>query len=119
MIEFEKILLQEKPDLIIVVGDVNSTVACSLTAAKLGIKVAHVEAGLRSFDRTMPEEINRVLTDAISDYLFVTEDIGLTNLKIEGILEEKVFFVGNCMIDSLCSYIEKSKQSTILYPRKL
>src|ERR1035438_5501694 len=74
MIEFEKILLQEKPDLIIVVGDVNSTVACSLTAAKLGIKVAHVEAGLRSFDRTMPEEINRVLTDVMSDYLFVTED---------------------------------------------
>lgn len=107
MIEFEKILLNEKPDLIIVVGDVNSTLACSLTAVKLGIKVAHVEAGLRSFDRSMPEEINRILTDSISDYLFVTEKSGLVNLKREGISDEKVFFVGNCMIDSLISYLPK------------
>jgi UDP-N-acetylglucosamine 2-epimerase (non-hydrolysing) len=114
MIEFEKILLKEEPDFIIVVGDVNSTVACSLTASKLGIKIAHVEAGLRSFDRTMPEEINRVLTDVISDYLFVTEESGLTNLKSEGIHDKKVFFVGNCMIDSLCSYLEKSCRTKIM-----
>lgn len=114
MVEFEKILLDEKPDVIIVVGDVNSTIACSLTAAKLGIKIAHVEAGLRSFDREMPEEINRVLTDVISDYLFVTEENGLINLAHEGIAKEKVFFVGNCMIDSLSNYIDKSKQSTLM-----
>ncbi|MCD4747651.1 MAG: UDP-N-acetylglucosamine 2-epimerase, partial [Bacteroidales bacterium] len=84
MTKFEKIVLREKPDLIIVVGDVNSTIACSLVATKLNIKVAHVEAGLRSFDRTMPEEINRVLTDVIADYLFVTEKSGLENLKNEG-----------------------------------
>jgi UDP-N-acetylglucosamine 2-epimerase (non-hydrolysing) len=76
MIEFEKILLQEKPEVIIVVGDVNSTIACSLVASKLNVKVVHVEAGLRSFDRTMPEEINRLLTDSISDFLFVTEKSG-------------------------------------------
>ena len=107
MIEFEKVLLSEKPDLVIVVGDVNSTIACTLTAAKLHIKTAHVEAGLRSFDRTMPEEINRLLTDSISDYLFVTEKSGMENLKREGVPEEKVFFVGNCMIDSLVSYLPK------------
>src|ERR1700680_2024367 len=81
MIEFEKVLLKEKPDLIIVVGDVNSTISCSLTAKKMNIEVAHVEAGLRSFDRTMPEEINRILTDAISDYLFVSEKSGIENLR--------------------------------------
>ena len=114
MIEFEKVLIAEKPDLIIVVGDVNSTVACSLVAAKLNIKVAHVEAGLRSFDRTMPEEINRLLTDAISDYLFVSEKSGLTNLKNEGILQNKVFFVGNVMIDSLIHYLPKADKSSAL-----
>ncbi len=114
MIEFEKVLIAEKPDLIIVVGDVNSTVACSLVAAKLNIKVAHVEAGLRSFDRTMPEEINRLLTDAISDYLFVSEKSGLTNLKNEGILQNKVYFVGNVMIDSLIHYLPKADKSPIL-----
>ncbi len=114
MIEFEKVLLAEKPDLIVVVGDVNSTVACSLVAAKLNIKVAHVEAGLRSFDRTMPEEINRLLTDAISDYLFVSEKSGLTNLKNEGILKNKVFFVGNVMIDSLIHYLPKADKSSVL-----
>lgn len=107
MIEFEKVLLVEKPDLVIVVGDVNSTIACSLTAVKLGIKVAHVEAGLRSFDRAMPEEINRILTDSISDYLFVTERSGLDNLKNEGIHGSKVFFVGHVMIDSLTYYLPK------------
>lgn len=110
MIHFEKILIQEKPDLVIVVGDVNSTIACTLTAAKLHIKTAHVEAGLRSFDRTMPEEINRLLTDSISDYLFVTEKSGMDNLKREGVPEEKVFFVGNCMIDSLVSYLPKVEE---------
>jgi len=119
MIHFEKILLREKPDLIIVVGDVNSTIACSLTANKLHIKVAHVEAGLRSFDRNMPEEINRLLTDQISDLLFVTEKSGIQNLRDEGIPDKKVFFVGNVMIDSLQNYLEKSKQSSILEEYKL
>jgi len=105
MIEFEKILITEKPDLIIVYGDVNSTVACALTAAKLGIKIAHVESGLRSFDRAMPEEINRLLTDVISDYLFVTEPSGIENLRHEGVSDSKVFFVGNTMIDSLVYYL--------------
>jgi UDP-N-acetylglucosamine 2-epimerase (non-hydrolysing) len=115
MIEFEKILIAEKPDLIIVYGDVNSTVACALTAAKLGIKIAHVESGLRSFDRAMPEEINRLLTDVISDYLFVTEPSGIVNLKNEGVPDSKVFFVGNTMIDSLVYYLPKaeSRQSAV------
>lgn len=119
MVEFEKVLLAEKPELIIVVGDVNSTVACSLVASKLNINVAHVEAGLRSFDRTMPEEINRLLTDAISDHLFVSEKSGLINLKNEGIAEDKVHFVGNVMIDSLMYYLSKSEQSTILKTHNL
>lgn len=113
MIEFEKILIQEKPDLVIVVGDVNSTIACSLTAVKLNIPVAHVEAGLRSFDKKMPEEINRILTDRISDYLFVTEKSGLENLKNEGVSGDKIFFVGNVMIDSLINYLPKACQSNI------
>jgi UDP-N-acetylglucosamine 2-epimerase (non-hydrolysing) len=113
MVEFEKVLLREKPDLVIVVGDVNSTVACSLTAAKLLIPVAHVEAGLRSFDRTMPEEINRIVTDILSDYLFVTEESGVVNLRIEGVSEKKIFLVGDVMIDSLILYREKAKLSEI------
>lgn len=113
MVEFEKILLQEKPDIVLVVGDVNSTIACSLTAKKLHIKVVHVEAGLRSFDIKMPEEINRILTDRISDYLFVTEKSGLENLKKEGVPDDKVFFVGNVMIDSLIHYLPKSDKSEI------
>lgn len=113
MIEFEKVLTKEKPDLVIVVGDVNSTVACSLAASKLLIPVAHVEAGLRSFDRTMPEEINRIVTDALSDYLFVTEEAGVTNLRNEGISEKKVFLVGDVMVDSLILYREKAKRSDI------
>ncbi len=114
MVEFEKILLEERPSLVIVVGDVNSTLACSLVAVKLGIKVAHVEAGLRSFDRSMPEEINRLLTDALSDYLFVTEKSGKRNLLREGISEEKIFFVGNVMIDTLLASRKKAASSTIL-----
>ncbi|NTW33815.1 MAG: UDP-N-acetylglucosamine 2-epimerase (non-hydrolyzing) [Bacteroidetes bacterium] len=101
MTEFEKLLEKEKPDLIIVFGDVNSTMACSLAASKLNIKIAHVEAGLRSFDRTMPEEVNRIITDVLSDFLFISEQSGLINLKKEGISEEKYFFTGNIMIDSL------------------
>jgi len=119
MIEFEKVLLQEKPDLVIVVGDVNSTIACSLVAAKLNIRTAHVEAGLRSFDRRMPEEINRLLTDSISDFLFVTEQSGLDNLKHEGVADEKVFLTGNVMIDSLVSYMPKAQKSCILDDYKL
>ncbi|MDF1543455.1 MAG: UDP-N-acetylglucosamine 2-epimerase, partial [Anaerosomatales bacterium] len=101
MVAYEKVLLKDRPDLVVVVGDVNSTIACSLTAKKLGVSVAHVEAGLRSFDMTMPEEINRILTDRISDLLFVTEESGIRNLKNEGVADEKVHFVGNVMIDTL------------------
>lgn len=114
MIEFEKTLLKEKPDLVIVVGDVNSTVACTLVASKLHIKTAHIEAGLRSFDRTMPEEINRLLTDAISDFLFVSEESGLKNLKKEGIPQKKVFFVGNVMIDSLVHNLSRVESSGVM-----
>ncbi len=114
MIALEKILLEEKPNWIIVVGDVNSTLAASLAASKLHIPIAHIEAGLRSFDRSMPEEINRILTDSISDLLFVTEQSGLDNLKKEGIADDKVHFVGNVMIDSLIEHLEKSKLSPIL-----
>lgn len=111
MIEFEKVLLAENPDMIIVPGDVNSTMACSLVASKMGIKIAHVESGLRSFDRSMPEEINRIVTDTISDLLFVSEPSGLKNLKNEGIQEKKIHFTGNVMIDSLLQYMPKIQQS--------
>ncbi|MCX7612462.1 MAG: UDP-N-acetylglucosamine 2-epimerase (non-hydrolyzing) [Ignavibacterium sp.] len=114
MIEFEKVAINEKPDLVIVYGDVNSTLACSIVAAKLGIKIAHVEAGLRSFDMTMPEEINRILTDRISDFLFVTEKSGIENLKREGVDESKIFFVGNVMIDSLITFLKEADNSEIL-----
>jgi UDP-N-acetylglucosamine 2-epimerase (non-hydrolysing) len=110
MVELEKVLLQVRPDLTIVVGDVNSTVAASLVSVKLGIPVAHVEAGLRSFDRTMPEEINRVLTDAVSEYLFVSEPSGVSNLRREGVDESKIHLVGNVMIDSIAHYREKAKR---------
>lgn len=101
MKRIEPILERERPDLVLVVGDVNSTMAAALTAAKLHIPVAHVEAGLRSFDRTMPEEINRLVTDAVSDFLFVTEESGVQNLRAEGVSSDKIFLVGNVMIDSL------------------
>ncbi|MFZ0033565.1 MAG: UDP-N-acetylglucosamine 2-epimerase (non-hydrolyzing), partial [Sedimentisphaerales bacterium] len=114
MRRFEPVVLEHNPDAILVVGDVNSTIACALVAAKLGAKIVHVEAGLRSFDRTMPEEINRVLTDAISDLLFVTEPSGLVNLKQEGIDGTKVHFVGNVMIDTLELHREKASNSRIL-----
>jgi UDP-N-acetylglucosamine 2-epimerase (non-hydrolysing) len=101
MARLEPILQRENPELVVVVGDFNATVAAALTAAKLGIAIAHVEAGLRSFDRTMPEEINRIVTDSLADYLFVTEESGKENLLREGVDPGKIFFVGNVMIDSL------------------
>jgi len=113
MIEFEPVVLREKPDWVLVVGDVNSTIACSLVCAKLGIKVAHVEAGLRSRDRTMPEEINRILTDSISDLLLTTSQDADENLRQEGIPAEKIRFVGNVMIDSLLRNLKIAESSTI------
>jgi len=101
MVRFERLCQDEQPDLVVVVGDVNSTLACSIVAKKLLIDVAHVEAGLRSFDLNMPEEINRIVTDSISDHFFVTEESGIKNLLKEGKREDKVHFVGNVMIDSL------------------
>lgn len=114
MERFEPVVLQEKPDLVLVVGDVNSTIGCALTAVKLGVRVAHVEAGLRSFDRSMPEEINRVLTDVISDYLFTTEEGARDNLIREGIDPEKIYFVGNVMIDTLLKHKKKALEPKIL-----
>ena len=111
---FEPVVLAEKPDAVLVVGDVNSTIACGLVAVKLGVKLIHVEAGLRSFDRTMPEEINRLLTDAISDLLFCSEQSGVENLRREGVPEEKIHMVGNVMIDTLLKNREKAERSTIL-----
>ena len=108
MVAFDEVLEQEQPDLIVVVGDVNSTIACALDAAKRGIKVAHVEAGLRSFDRSMPEEINRVLTDQISDWLFTTEESAAENLRREGIEGDSVHFVGNVMIDTLLKHRDRA-----------
>ena len=106
MVEFEKVCLRERPDLVIVVGDVNSTMACTITAKKLGIRVAHVEAGLRSRDMAMPEEINRLCTDVLCDYLFTTDRFANENLRREGVPEDKIFFVGNVMIDTLLKHKE-------------
>jgi UDP-N-acetylglucosamine 2-epimerase (non-hydrolysing) len=114
MQRFEQVLLEAKPELALVVGDVNSTLACALTAVKLGIPVAHVEAGLCNFDRSMPEEINRLLTDAISEYLFTTETSANENLLGEGIPPEKIYFVGNVMIDTLLKHRDKAARSQIL-----
>ena len=114
MQRLEPVLAEARPDVVVVVGDVNSTIAAALTAVKLGIPVAHVEAGLRSFDRSMPEEINRVLTDAISDLLFTTEPAAHENLAREGIPADRVHFAGNVMIDTLFRYRERAEQSPIL-----
>ncbi|MHC4481342.1 MAG: UDP-N-acetyl glucosamine 2-epimerase, partial [Planctomycetota bacterium] len=114
MRRFEGVLADDEFDLALVVGDVNSTLACALVAAKRNVPVAHVEAGLRSFDRTMPEEVNRVATDALSDLLFVSEPSGLANLRREGAPEENVFFVGNVMIDSLIAHRERAMKSPVL-----
>ena len=113
MVAFEEICSKEKPDIVIVVGDVNSTLACSIVAKKFLIKVAHVEAGLRSFDQTMPEEINRMVTDAISDYFFVTEESGSRNLLREGKPEGGVHFIGHVMIDNLLYQLKKLEDGAV------
>jgi UDP-N-acetylglucosamine 2-epimerase (non-hydrolysing) len=110
---FEPVVADARPDLVIVVGDVNSTIACALTAKKMNVDVAHIEAGLRSFDRTMPEEINRVVTDAIADLHFITEKSAARNLRQEGITPERIFFVGNLMIDTLLAHRAKAEASSI------
>lgn len=114
MVGFESTCLEHRPDWVIVVGDVNSTVACALTAKKLGIRVAHVEAGLRSRDMSMPEEINRLCTDAISDLLFTTDTLAVENLRNEGIAGERIHFVGNTMIDTLRRQISRASQLPLL-----
>ncbi len=108
MIEMEKLLAEEKPDLVLVAGDVNSTLATTLVAAKAGISLGHIESGLRSFDRAMPEEINRIVADEFSQFCFVTEPSGLKNLEHEGIAKDRVFYVGNTMIDSVQKYLPKA-----------
>lgn len=110
MVRFEQTCLEQKPDCVIVVGDVNSTMACTLVAAKLQIKVAHVEAGLRSFDRTMPEEINRIVTDSLADLLFTPSSDADENLRKEGIPESRIKLVGNIMIDTLIANLEKARE---------
>ena len=121
MVEFEKVCLQTQPDLILVVGDVNSTLACSIVAKKLMIKVGHIEAGLRSFDLSMPEEINRMVTDSISDWFFVTEESGVTNLLAEGKPRQSIHEVGHVMIDNLLHQVEilKTTQPSAIIERML
>lgn len=114
MVKFEKICMRVSPDLVLVVGDVNSTLACSITAKKMGIKVAHVEAGLRSRDMGMPEEINRLCTDIVSDYLFTTDRYATENLIAEGIAEDKIFFVGNVMIDTLLKHKKMAQEMNLI-----
>ena len=113
MAAFEPVVLEKSPDLVVVVGDVNSTIACALVAVKLGVRVAHVEAGLRSFDRTMPEEINRVLTDQISDLLFITEASAAENLQREGVPADRIHFTGNVMIDTLLSHAAEARRRAV------
>ena len=113
MVAFERVCIEEQPNIVVVVGDVNSTLACSIVAKKMGIKVAHIEAGLRSRDWSMPEEINRVVTDSVSDYLFVTEKSGRENLLREGKRPESIFFVGHVMVDNLL-YMKSRLEDTKL-----
>jgi len=113
MVKFEQVCLKEKPDLVIVVGDVNSTMACTITAKKLGIRVAHVEAGLRSGDMGMPEEINRLCTDVLCDYLFTTDSGANEHLLAEGVAEEMIILAGNVMIDTLLHYKAMAQELTI------
>ena len=114
MIEFEKVVINHRPDWVVVVGDVNSTMAATLVASKLLVKVAHVEAGLRSRDRAMPEEINRIVTDALADLLLTPSRDGDENLRGEGVPSSKISFVGNVMIDTLFRNLEKARNSTVL-----
>lgn len=114
MIEFEKDLIQNPSDLVVVVGDVTSTLACTIVAKKLNTPVAHVEGGIRSFDMTMPEEINRIVTDSLADYFFTTSSVANENLKKTGIEEKRIFFVGNTMIDSLHFSLDKLKRPQVL-----
>src|SRR3954470_13864622 len=114
MLAFEQVLIAECPDWIVVVGDVNSTMAATLVAAKMAVRVAHVEAGLRSRDRSMPEEINRLVTDALADLLLTPSRDADDNLRREGIAPEKICFVGNVMIDTLFRSLERAKQSVVL-----
>src|SRR5215475_9369377 len=114
MLAFEPVLIRERPDWVVVVGDVNSTLACALVASKLCVRVAHVEAGMRSFDRTMPEEINRVLTDRLSDLLLTPSPDADENLLREGIDRERIVRVGNVMIDTLYRQLERAQSSSIL-----
>jgi UDP-N-acetylglucosamine 2-epimerase (non-hydrolysing) len=120
MLRLERVMEEMQPAVVVVVGDVNSTLSAALTAVKMGQPIAHVEAGLRSFDRTMPEEVNRVLTDAISDFLFVTEPSGVENLLREGRPKERIFLVGNVMIDALRRFLPHAKRRAVpqeLYAR--
>ena len=110
MRRFEPVVLEHKPDVVLVVGDVNSTVACGLVAVKLGVTLVHVEAGLRSRDRRMPEEINRIVTDSVSTLLFVSEPTGVTNLRQEGHPSEHIWLVGNLMIDTLARMLDKARR---------
>ncbi|MFN7923329.1 MAG: UDP-N-acetylglucosamine 2-epimerase (non-hydrolyzing) [Bryobacteraceae bacterium] len=114
LVGLEPVFSEFRPDVLVVVGDVTSTVAAALVAVRLGIKVAHVESGLRSFDRSMPEEINRILTDSISDYLFTTEPGAEKNLRNEGVPADRIFFVGNVMIDTLLKFRSKAAASPVL-----
>lgn len=114
MVEFEQVCLENDPSMVVVVGDVNSTLACSLVSAKLNIKCAHVEAGLRSFDREMPEEINRIVTDSICEILLTPSDDGDENLLSEGVDQSKIHMVGNVMIDSLLSNLDVAKNLDVL-----
>jgi len=114
MLAFEEVLSRFNPHLVVVVGDVNSTLACALTAVKAGYHVAHIEAGLRCYDRTLPEEVNRLLTDAIADLLFAPSEDAVSNLRKENIEEERIFFVGNIMIDCLIEHKREIENSQIL-----
>lgn len=112
MIRLEPVMLERRPDIVLVYGDVNSTVATALVCAKLGVRVGHVEAGLRSFDRTMPEEINRLVTDQLADLLFTPSEDGDENLRREGIAAQKIFRVGNVMIDSLVRLLPSTQKAS-------
>ena len=113
MVAFEELCETEKPDLVMVVGDVNSTLACTIVAKKALVRVAHVEAGLRSFDLAMPEEINRMVTDVLSDYFFVTEESGIKNLLREAKPKDRIHFVGNVMVDNLFHQVAKLETGSI------